>query len=187
MPFDQQKISSLAKGDKSIKGSIDTKIKPLVNLINKKKNFYTTSSCSGRTVLLEKEGREKLGVKWLLVNHDTVIYPSLKKALQQPFQKKLWFKFESFILHVCCRTLEDANQLLKQVMSLGLKRSGIITAEKRFIIEIIGTQSIEALIGMNNKLLASDNLLQALLEEAKRKMEINDLQIKQCYHEFMNL
>ena len=46
MNFDKEKKEFLSKKDKSRKGSIDNKIKKLVNKINSLPDFYTTSSCS---------------------------------------------------------------------------------------------------------------------------------------------
>ena len=53
MVFEQQKKTVLSKLDKSKKGSIDKGILKLVNTINKNSNYYTTSTCSGRIILLE--------------------------------------------------------------------------------------------------------------------------------------
>ncbi|MBW2966012.1 hypothetical protein KY342_02835, partial [Candidatus Woesearchaeota archaeon] len=52
MQFENQKKTFLKKIDKSKKGGIDKEIIPLVNKINNSRNYYTTSSCSGRIVLL---------------------------------------------------------------------------------------------------------------------------------------
>ncbi len=50
--FVQQKKSTLSKLDKSSKGDWDKKIVNLCEKINSLENFYTTSSCSGRIVLI---------------------------------------------------------------------------------------------------------------------------------------
>ncbi|KAJ6262108.1 tRNA wybutosine-synthesizing protein [Drechslerella dactyloides] len=88
-------LSDLASGqpDASPKGSVDTHILPLIDLLNQHDEIVTTSSCSGRiSVFLEgrkeasgalqdQEGEEELdnvaaiggkggGGKWLLVTHD---------------------------------------------------------------------------------------------------------------------
>lgn len=46
--FEKQKVACLSQVDLSKKGSIDDQIKDLVQYINAKENFFTTSSCSGR-------------------------------------------------------------------------------------------------------------------------------------------
>ena len=69
--------------DKSKKGEIDKPILNLINKINKSKNYYTTSSCSGRIVLLAKKLGEKQGAKWLFCSHERVSFKEIKKALQK--------------------------------------------------------------------------------------------------------
>lgn len=59
MNFSKQKQESLTKIDNSKKGSIDVDIKELVDLINKNPDYYTTSSCSGRIVVLSKKSEKK--------------------------------------------------------------------------------------------------------------------------------
>ena len=51
--FEKEKQDFLSKKDKSKKGSIDDGIIGLINLINSKSDYYTTSSCAGRIVLLD--------------------------------------------------------------------------------------------------------------------------------------
>lgn len=46
--FEKQKVSCLSQVDLSKKGSIDDQIIDLVQYINAKENYFTTSSCSGR-------------------------------------------------------------------------------------------------------------------------------------------
>ena len=59
MEFQQQKTKQLSKSDKSNIGKWDSKIKCLCNKINKKRDYYTTSSCAGRVVLLKAS--DKIG------------------------------------------------------------------------------------------------------------------------------
>ena len=46
--FEKQKVACLSQVDLSKKGSIDNQIMDLVQYINSKENYFTTSSCSGR-------------------------------------------------------------------------------------------------------------------------------------------
>lgn len=50
------KISEYINNDKSPKGSVDEKIRPLVNLINLHPEFVTLSSCSGRVAMFDPAG-----------------------------------------------------------------------------------------------------------------------------------
>ncbi|MDO8549322.1 MAG: hypothetical protein Q7S39_04100 [Ignavibacteria bacterium] len=78
--FAQRKYEVLKKLDKSSKKSWDEKILKLCEVINKQKDFYTTSSCSGRITLIKNVERDKRNVvlkSW----HDLINLNELKKSL----------------------------------------------------------------------------------------------------------
>ncbi len=71
MNFEKEKKDCLSKIDKSKKGSIDKKIKELVDLINSLKDYYTTSSCSGRILLIKRpKSGKKCDVDFLFEESD---------------------------------------------------------------------------------------------------------------------
>jgi tRNA wybutosine-synthesizing protein 3 len=51
--FDAQKTTCLSAVDLSRKGSIDAPILDLVAFINNQSNYFTTSSCSGRIIVVD--------------------------------------------------------------------------------------------------------------------------------------
>lgn len=80
--FLQQKQDILSKNDKSSKESIDEKITKLCNKINKKENYYTTSSCAGRILIMIDEVRKQGGL-FLKVHHDKISLRKLKEDLEK--------------------------------------------------------------------------------------------------------
>jgi len=50
--FAQAKTSTLAAVDLSKKGSVDQPISNLIELVNNLDDYFTTSSCSGRTIIV---------------------------------------------------------------------------------------------------------------------------------------
>lgn len=52
--FGRWKKQCLKKLDLSKKGSVDEGITHVVSLINSREEFFTTSSCSGRTILIDR-------------------------------------------------------------------------------------------------------------------------------------
>jgi tRNA wybutosine-synthesizing protein 3 len=135
MDFDNNKKTFLAKADKSKKGEIDKKILPLVEKINSSNDYFTTSSCSGR-IMVVKMAEKKNEAEWLFVSHEAVT------ELKLSSEPGSWFKFEPPILHVCCRDVGCAQKLLDIARPL-FKLSGIISTGK-IIVEIRGTERIEA-------------------------------------------
>jgi len=179
MSFRKYKKDFLTKKDKSKKGSVDKNVKKLVNLINSKRNYYTTSSCSGRIVLLIKKSGKKQDSEWLFVKHDKIRFDEIKKALKNIPKEQLWFRQEPLIMHICCKTLEDAKRLLEKARKI-FKRAGIIAVNKKIIIEIIGTGFIDTIIA-DGKLIVSDEHLKVLVKEANKKLEKSKKDIDRFY------
>ena len=69
--FERRKQDVLGKEDKSSIGGIDEKIKKLCDIINKKKEYYTLSSCSGRIVLIRNIDKKQPGL-FFFVSHDKI-------------------------------------------------------------------------------------------------------------------
>lgn len=171
MSFDIDKKNILSKEDKSKKGSIDGPIIKLVNKINRLDNYYTTSSCSGRIMLIKRaESGRKNEAEWLFVSHETIKFDDLKEALSDLPEEDVWFREESMILHVCCRTIEDAEKILEIAAEAGFKRAGIATTKKKIMVEIMGTEFIDALIAKDGKLIVDENYLKIIVDYANKKL-----------------
>lgn len=170
--FQQRKIDILNKIDKSSIGSWDKKIVKLCNKINKKNNFYTTSSCSGRILLMidqEKKGEDL----FLFVSHDKITFKKLKEEINKSLaiKKDIKFKLEPCILHVSCKDLEDTKILFEKGKEAGFKRLGIIGTNHNFTFELNSTEKLEFPIIEKNKLLVDDDFLNLIVEDANKKLE----------------
>jgi len=175
--FQQDKEIQLSRDDFSKKGSVDKKIISLIGKINSKAEYYTTSSCSGR-IMLMAEGKTKKDANWVFVSHDKITFLQLKTALKKIPKQTLWFKFEPMILHVCCDSIESSKIILESAKSAGFKHSGIMATEKRIIVEIRGTDFISAPLAFSGKIAVSDLFLKKLINEANTKLKKNELKIK---------
>lgn len=85
----------------------------------------------------------------------------------------VWFRQESFILHVTCADLTAAQRLLQACNLAGLKRAGITALGERIQMEILGTEYMETLFYKRGECLVEDRYLKLLLEEANQKMKKN--------------
>jgi len=175
MTFTNEKNTFLAKLDKSKKGSIDERAIPLITTINKKDNYYTTSSCSGRVYLWSGTGK-KNETQWIKVSHDPIKVDFLKLdnihshdpikvdflkldniQSSQESEQIIWLRLEAFIMHIACKDINAANQLLEQVHPI-FKKSCILTASNKIIVEIRGSEFIEMPIYKDNFLIFSGDL-----------------------------
>uniref|UniRef100_A0A8I5N1B9 tRNA wybutosine-synthesizing protein 3 homolog n=1 Tax=Papio anubis TaxID=9555 RepID=A0A8I5N1B9_PAPAN len=160
--FRKWKAQCLSKADLSRKGSVDEDVVELVQFLNTRDQFFTTSSCAGRILLLDGgiNGFEvqKQNCGWLLVTHkpcekDDVIV-ALKKA-----NGDATLKFEPFILHVQCQQLQDAQ-----------------------ILAVRSTHGLEVPLSHKGKLMVTEEYIDFLLNVANQKMEENKKRIERFYN-----
>lgn len=183
MPFQNQKKTFLSKKDKSRKGGVDKKIRKLVNIINKNPNYCTTSSCSGRIVLLKQKSSKKHEAEWIFSSHEKAKFAELKKALKNLPKEKVWFKQEGAILHVRCRTIDNAKKLLNSARKAGFKRAGICSLGKKIMVEIIDTERIDMPVAEKGKLLVDDSYFKMIVSEANSKLSRTSKKIKRLEKE----
>jgi tRNA wybutosine-synthesizing protein 3 len=198
--FTKEKSDFLSKKDKSKKGSIDKGMIPLVSIINSKSDFYTTSSCAGRIVLLEMRSKKKNECDWIFAKHGKVTFNEVNSALNKFSMKnndvkninetkihnsrttakkpnnaikyEVWLKQQPLILHVACRNLDAAKRLLETSRKL-FKKAGIIgLTERKITVEVIGSEHIETIV-MDQNFAADEKYLKELVKHANVKYEEN--------------
>jgi len=111
---------------------------------------------------------------FLEVYHNKIKLNELKNSLDKIVvknKKLIKFKFEPFILHVACKTLDDAKEFLKKVQKAGCKKAGIISLEKNIIVELNGSEKTEFLIIENQKILVNDRFLELIVKRCNRNLE----------------
>jgi tRNA wybutosine-synthesizing protein 3 len=169
--FNQTKNNILSREDLSKKGSVDVEIKEIVDLINNHPDYCTTSSCSGRITLLERISDKKFETNWLIASHQPVTFEEIKEKLDS--DKEVWLMQESFILHVFCRTIEKAEELLKYCREVGFKHSGIISVTNKIMVEVMGNEKVETIIIKDGKNFIDDNYLKVLIDSCNERMLSN--------------
>ncbi len=173
--FEKQKQDFLSKKDKSKKGSVDEKMKPVVASINSLPQYYTTSSCAGRIVLLHQISGKKQESQWLFSSHSPIKAPQLKRALSSsklPKKGIVWLLAEAPIIHVACKTLDDAWKLLGIFRQGGFKRASVISStEKKTTIEVFGNHRIETPVAEDGKMIVSSSSLYGLAKHSNKKLK----------------
>lgn len=188
MDFDKSKekvLDELYLPDRSKKGNVDKAIIPLIDLINKHSDYYTTSSCSGRiSIFTGHDVKIKSEAKWLFVSHEQVNFDKIVDVLNDLPESMTSFRVEGLILHVACKTYEMAVKFLILCQNNGYKHTGIIAATKRFVVQVLGVERFDAPIARNNELMVSKNYIKFLLEEANKKLEKTHNSIERLYLAF---
>ncbi|XP_043941733.1 tRNA wybutosine-synthesizing protein 3 homolog [Protopterus annectens] len=183
--FKHWKQQCLHKIDFSKKGSVDEDIVNIVNFINGADNFFTTSSCSGRIILVdgscESTEVQKQNCSWLYVSHQKCQKHELIAGLQKTSGGAV-LKFEPFVLHVQCRRLEDAQLLHSVAINSGFRNSGITVGKKgKIMMAVRSTHCLEVPLSHRGKLLVTDEYIGHLVQVANQKMDENKKRIDRFY------
>ena len=187
---------SLEEADRSKKGSLDAPIRDLVRLLNASPNAFTTSSCSGRVALFaepperapgEKKGK---GGEWLHVSHERADADAVWEALQryltngaggsQAARQPLTFRFDPFILAAECRSLSDAQGLVRVARECGFRETGMIAsggslgAPGRLLVSVRCSIRLEVpLTDEGGELITGESYVRHLCSWANKKFDAN--------------
>ncbi|KAL1772433.1 tRNA wybutosine-synthesizing protein 3-like [Sigmodon hispidus] len=184
--FARWKAQSLSKADLSRKGSVDEDAVEVVELLNSREEFFTTSSCSGRVLLVDASadgsGVQKQHCCWLLVTHKPCVKDDVMAALKGATSNAV-LKFEPFILHVQCRTLQDAQTLHSVAIDSGFRNSGITVGKRgKTMLAVRSTHGLEVPLSHKGKLLVTEEYIDFLLTIANQKMEENKKRIGRFFN-----
>lgn len=190
--FNQTKksmLQKLYKPDRSWKGNVDVEAIPIIEAVNSKEDYYTTSSCSGRiSLFFEAESGRKDESGWQFVEHRIVDVKEIFESLKELPKLNVWFRQEAPIFHIACRTNEHAKKLLELCRDLGFKHSGIIgTSEKRIIVEIIFNNKMDVPIASQGELFVDERFIKFLVRQANNKFKKNQKLLKRFEKELKNL
>jgi tRNA wybutosine-synthesizing protein 3 len=179
MSFQHEKQQFLKKPDKSLAQGIDKAILKLCNIINKKPDYYTTSSCAGRIVLMPETGKKQERI-FSAVFHEKINFNDIKRSLPSyPKTPISYIKHEPCIMHVACRTLENASKLVEVARNCGWKKSGIINIRnERVMCELNSNEILATPIADKGKIIVPEDYLKILVKEANKKLDMTREKIK---------
>lgn len=163
----------------------DPKIISLCRFLNRQPEFFSSSSCSGRIMLLNVDQFEtKQPNAFYYKKHGKASAAEIWKKLQAETKNELWFKQEAFILHLGTDNLKNANRLLAISRTAGIKRGGIMVAKPgKFILEFIGTRQFAVPVKTGNEIIVNEPYVQILVKRANQKLGQNFAQLKRFENE----
>ncbi|XP_072525256.1 tRNA wybutosine-synthesizing protein 3 homolog [Salminus brasiliensis] len=184
--FEQWKQQCLNKLDGSRKGSVDGGVAHAVSLLNSSERYFTTSSCSGRVILIDQVSDctavQKQNCSWLFVTHEKCRREDVAAALETSSGDAV-FKFEPCVLHVQCRMLEDAQLLHSVAINSGFRNSGVTVGKKgKIIMAVRSTHCLEVPLSHRGRVLVSEEYIDFLVGAANNKMEENLKRIERFYN-----
>ena len=174
----EKALKSLEKAIQEEK--VDEDIIDILNILNRNKDIFTTSSCSGRAVIIEvpypgaKPGARFLG-KW----HRRVEKEDVYRSLESARNGFLMFMVHPPIIHAVVKDPLLGEKLVKAALSRGFKNSGMRGIKGKIVVELRSTERMDVLIGKDRKLLVDDEYIEVLcemanlmLEKGKRKLHV---------------
>uniref|UniRef100_A0A3B3ZNP4 tRNA wybutosine-synthesizing protein 3 homolog n=1 Tax=Periophthalmus magnuspinnatus TaxID=409849 RepID=A0A3B3ZNP4_9GOBI len=160
--FERWKRQSEQRMDQSKKGGVDEDIAGLVRLLNGTEQYFTTSSCSGRVILIDGMNSEFC-----------CVYIYILSAVDRSSGDAV-LKFEPFVLHVQCRRLYDAQLLHSVAINSGFRNSGLTVGKTGKIISAIrSTHGLEVPLTHQGTLLVTPDYIHFLCQICNQKMEEN--------------
>jgi len=162
--------------DRSPKGGLDAGIVSVLEELNGRREYVSTSSCSGRVSLFFEDDDDsavprKGGGRWLAVDHELSLDARVVSSLLEGLEKgQAVMKVEPAVLHVMCRTSEDAQRLLAVAREAGFRESGISLGHKKVVLAIrTSSNCLEVPIWSNGEFLCTKPGLERLCEIAAAK------------------
>ena len=157
--WDQNRRRALEKLREHLeRGLVDEDIIFLLEEINRREYFYTTSSCSGRIGIIHvPPSRKKHECFWIYKSHSPVDAEAMRRALMENREKIYGvaiFKQEPPIIDIAVKRLEDAQKLLSLGRAAGFKNSGVKSYNPKrgyeALVELRSTEKIEAPIAWSD-------------------------------------
>ena len=147
------------------RGEVDEDIIPLLDFINYGSEYYTTSSCSGRIVLLQlpKIG-DKLNSKFLCKCHREVEFERILDGVKKHTSGLLFFMVQSPIIHIVSPNQRAAKELMGIALACGFKYTRIKEIKENVLVEILSTENLSVPLGENGEILVSDEYIKFLVE-----------------------
>ena len=164
---------------------VDLEILHVINRINEFAQYYSTSSCAGRIVLLSKANfRGKYTAEFVYKNHSPLnpeAIIELKNSMKRPFAGQLYFNVEPPTYHVVCNTFEDAMQIHQLALEVALGYSMFKSIKKSIVVEIRGTGLLQVPIGLDNKVYITDEHLDFILALGNEVLSSEQDRVKKLY------
>lgn len=162
-------------------GYLDRDLLPVIVVVNSDNELFTTSSCSGRIVVMDADypwTREETGI--IFKSHVPVRPEDLAFLYRLKPHKKIWVVVTGPILHVSSSTRRKAVKVLEVARRAGFKHSGIMHVGKTrgvflelvtgiYVSQLIMT-SVEVFVS-EEKLVGLLRVLNAALLEGKRRLQ----------------
>ena len=123
---------------------------------------------------------KKKDLEWLLVSHHCVDPEQVIDIFskQDNIQSPICCKFEPFVLHVQCRTMDKAEKMLKVALDAGYRNSGIMVGKKKkYMVGVRSTPGAQVPLAFNDNVRVTDEYIRCLVSSLNENLKMNFNQI----------
>ena len=144
-----------------------------------------------RSVTLASGKAEKRGTKWILVSHEPVdadkIWNAIKKEEETGEAGRIDFKFEPFILHLQCRTIELAKKAHTVSLESGFRNTGLTVGKAgKLVLAVRSTHGLELPLSDGcGQILVSEKYIEVVVAAANAKFAENEKRHKGLEEKFI--
>jgi len=159
-------------------GYLDEDLLDILLEFFKRPESYTTSSCSGRIVVVDSRMPwERRDATIIFKKHAPISLDEIKDLLKQPVLYRLWLVASGPIIHVVTLTAKEALKVLRIAREAGFKHSGVMSASRKgYLVELRTGIRLAVLLKTPNGLVVNEQGLnevvkavnEALIEGKKR-------------------
>ena len=168
-------------------GLVDKDIVEFLFYINNLKDFYTTSSCSGRIAIgtgkeLDNKKEFKILKKW----HNRISLEDLVNTLSSLHTKgNLWLLVRQPILHIACKNLDLACKVIEIAKGVGFESTNIMTKNHfRVVVEITSQERFDTPLVINGMLIYVEDELQEIVRIANEVLTTGKDKLKKFEEKF---
>lgn len=185
--FLEGKKSAISKLNRAKKeNKVDIGILSILDIINGSDNYYTSSSCYGRIVVLEIPNiGNKKEARFLDKWHRAIDIEELISAIKKAKIGQIWLLSQSPIIHITAKTNDAADRILKTAIACGFKNSGIKSFKRKIVVEICSTERLDVPIGSDGVLFSNKEHLELLtgisneiFNKSRKKLDKLEKQLK---------
>ncbi|NPA86459.1 MAG: hypothetical protein GXO00_00405 [Candidatus Diapherotrites archaeon] len=171
------------------RGEVDPPAVPLLEIVNRVPDAVSTSSCSGRVVLLETDVEERkresaFHRKW----HRPVTTEELLEGFRSFSGEVLWLKMDPLIFHVATRTLDLAREMVSAAREAGIKVAGIQVIDPwKVNVEVRGIDQMAVPLYWKGEPLLDEEHVRRFVPIVNRKMLKNQRRLEKLYDSWYKL
>ncbi|MCX8166775.1 MAG: hypothetical protein N3E37_02905 [Candidatus Micrarchaeota archaeon] len=165
-----------------VQNKVDEPILEILNMLNNSKYYVTSSSCSGRVMLLEiTDSKKDATIYWK--SHTVWPQGSIKNKIEEFISlnlenRNLFLHVQGFILHLYAYDIYYANKMLEFLLLSGIKRFGIMKTKNFPLIEFQSTQYLSVPVYFNQKLIINIDAVNELEQLCLTKLTKNLQKLK---------